>query len=65
MNADKFRELKRVYGITTQKAADIMDIATVTANRYLLKPDSPFYKPMPDSRIRLLTLVLRGRRTKV
>jgi len=61
-NADSLREYKRVYGLNTKKVADILDCSVIAVNGWLLRPDSPFYHPMPNHRLDYLKLRLRGRK---
>jgi len=61
-NASKLREYKRVYGLNTEKVADILGCSIIAVNGWLLRPDSPFYHPMPNHRLDYLKLRLRGRK---
>ena len=61
-NATKLREYKRLYGLNSQKVAIILGAKLKTVNSWLLSPDSPSYRPMPDYRLDHLKLKLRNRK---
>ncbi len=61
-NAEKLREYKAVYGLTTEKVAKILGCADITVRRWLYSPDTPHFKPMPDHRLENLKFKLRGRK---
>lgn len=61
-NAQKLRELKKTYGITTKQVAKILGLAIITVNRWLLDKNSPHFEFMPDSRLDHLKSKLSRRR---
>lgn len=61
-NADQLRELKTLYGLTSQKVADILLVSKKAVDSWLVSSDSPNYRPMDDSRLDHLKCKLKTRK---
>ncbi len=64
-NVELLREYKRVYGLTSQKVADVLEVSVRTVSSWLAKPESTNYRVLKDSQIKYLKLALRGRKKRV
>ncbi len=62
MNARTLRELMRVYGINSQKVADLLQVSIYSVRAWLIHDKSEKYRPMTDRNLKMLKLVLRGRK---
>jgi len=63
-NADKLRQIKRDYKLTSKDVADILCCEEFTVISWLRNPESESHRNMNDGRLRHLKLALRGRKKK-
>ncbi len=61
-NAITLRELMRVYGVNSQKVADLLQVSIYSVRAWLIHSGSEKYRPMTDRNLKMLKLVLRGRK---